>query len=90
MPAKRFWTLEEGTHEHHLKAQRRQEKLSDMFREFMVGKKKDQPEEQQPLSLMANWADVMRNLITCRGRTVAAAPLLRPDGNERARDRCYE
>ncbi|KAF2756107.1 Pkinase-domain-containing protein [Pseudovirgaria hyperparasitica] len=57
----RFWTAEDGTHEHHLKAGRRQEKLSDMFRELMVGKRKDQPEEQQPLSLMANWADVMRN-----------------------------
>lgn len=56
----RFWINEDGTHEHHLKVTRRQEKLTDMFKEVMLlGKKKEHHE--QPLSLMANWADQMRN-----------------------------
>ncbi|KAF2750091.1 Pkinase-domain-containing protein [Sporormia fimetaria CBS 119925] len=58
---KRFWMNDDGTHEHHLKVARRQEKLSDMFN-AMLGKKKEGPmHDDQPLSLMANWVDVMRN-----------------------------
>ncbi|KAF2680225.1 Pkinase-domain-containing protein [Lentithecium fluviatile CBS 122367] len=60
-PYRRFWTNEDGTHEHHLKVAKRQEKLSDMFQSLMLGKKKDGHNEEQPLSLMANWVDVMRN-----------------------------
>jgi protein-serine/threonine kinase len=62
-PYKRFWTNEDGTHEHHLKVAKRQEKLSDMFQSLMLGKKKGegQSHEDQPLSLMSNWVDVMRN-----------------------------
>lgn len=60
-PYKRFWTNEDGSHEHHLKVAKRQEKLSDMFQSLMLGKKKDGNHEEQPLSLMANWVDVMRN-----------------------------
>ncbi|KAF2114977.1 kinase domain-containing protein [Lophiotrema nucula] len=58
---KRFWINEDGTHEHHLKVAKRQEKLSDMFQSLMLGKKKDGLGEEQPLSLMSNWVDVMRN-----------------------------
>lgn len=59
--SKRFWINEDGTHEHLLKVSKRQEKLSDMFNKFLqMGKREGIPEEQ-PLSLMANWADVMRN-----------------------------
>ncbi|KAH3904184.1 hypothetical protein HBI56_115900 [Parastagonospora nodorum] len=60
-PYKRFWNNEDGTHEHHLKVAKRQEKLSDMFQSLMLGKKKGETHEDQPLSLMANWVDVMRN-----------------------------
>ncbi|KAF2866470.1 kinase domain-containing protein [Massariosphaeria phaeospora] len=60
-PFKRYWTNEDGSHEHHLKVAKRQEKLSDMFQSLMLGKKKDGNNEEQPLSLMANWVDVMRN-----------------------------
>lgn len=60
-PYRRFWTNEDGSHEHHLKVAKRQEKLSDMFQNLMLGKKKDSHNEDQPLSLMANWVDVMRN-----------------------------
>lgn len=58
---KRFWINEDGTHEHHLKVAKRQEKLSDMFQNLMLGKKRDGHADEQPLSLMANWVDVMRN-----------------------------
>ncbi|KAF2637693.1 Pkinase-domain-containing protein [Massarina eburnea CBS 473.64] len=60
-PYRRFWTNDDGIHEHHLKVAKRQEKLSDMFQSLMLGKKKDSHDEHQPLSLMANWVDVMRN-----------------------------
>jgi protein-serine/threonine kinase len=60
VPFRRFWVLDDGSHEHHLKAVKRQEKLSDMFRDLMTGKKREHNDEQ-PLSLMSNWADVMRN-----------------------------
>jgi protein-serine/threonine kinase len=61
MPYRRFWVNEDGTHEHHLKVAKRQEKLSDMFQSLMLGKKKDGHNDEQPLSLMSNWVDVMRN-----------------------------
>lgn len=60
-PYKRFWLNEDGSHEHHLKVAKRQEKLSDMFQNLMLGKKKGEAPEDQPLSLMSNWVDVMRN-----------------------------
>ena len=58
---KRFWLTDDGTHEHHLKVAKRQEKLTDMFQSLMLGKKKGESVEDQPLSLMSNWVDVMRN-----------------------------
>lgn len=57
---RRFWTDEEGAHHHQLKSARRQEKLTDMVRDFLGGKKKEHHEEQ-PLSLMANWVDQIKN-----------------------------
>lgn len=60
-PYKRFWTNEDASHEHHLKVAKRQEKLSDMFQNLMLGKKKGDQADDQPLSLMSNWVDVMRN-----------------------------
>ena len=60
-PYKRFWINEDNSHEHHLKVAKRQEKLSDMFQSLMLGKKKGETHEDQPLSLMSNWVDVMRN-----------------------------
>ncbi|KAK7894466.1 serine/threonine-protein kinase HAL4/sat4 [Exophiala xenobiotica] len=57
---KRFELHEDGSHEHHLKSARRQEKLSDMLREMLGGKKKD-PDGDQQLSLMSSWVDQLRS-----------------------------
>ncbi|GAP89195.1 putative serine threonine-protein kinase hal4 [Rosellinia necatrix] len=46
-----------GGHEHHLKASRRQEKLTDMFKVFL-GRKQEAPEAD--LSLVSNWVDTLR------------------------------
>ena len=51
-----------GEHEHHLKSGKRQEKLSDMLREMMGGKKKSNGlQDAQPPTLMDNWVDQVRN-----------------------------
>jgi protein-serine/threonine kinase len=57
---KRFELHEDGSHEHHLKSAKRQEKLSDMLREMLGGKKKD-PDGDQQLSLMSSWVDQLRS-----------------------------
>jgi protein-serine/threonine kinase len=57
---RRFWIDEDGSHHHQLKSARRQEKLTDMVRDFLGGKKKEHHEEQ-PLSLMAGWVDQLKN-----------------------------
>ena len=60
---RRFEILTDGTHEHLLKSTKRQEKLSDMLREMLGGKKKDhdgQAEDQQ-LSLMSTWIDQLKS-----------------------------
>lgn len=57
---RRFWLDEDGAHHHQLKSARRQEKLTDMVRDFLGGKKKEHHEEQ-PLSLMASWVDQLKN-----------------------------
>ena len=49
---------ETGEHEHHLKGIKRQEKLTDIMRDFLSGKKKDQSED---LSLMSTFMDQMRS-----------------------------
>ncbi|KAK5706894.1 serine/threonine-protein kinase HAL4/sat4 [Elasticomyces elasticus] len=59
---KRYWVDEDGEHHHFLKNAKRQEKLTDMVRDFLGGKKKDHGgEEQQPLSLMSTWVDQIKN-----------------------------
>ena len=51
-----------GEHEHHLKSGKRQEKLSDMLREMMGGKKKSNGyQDAQPPTLMDNWVDQVRS-----------------------------
>jgi len=46
-----------GGHEHHLKSAKRQEKLSDMFRNAISGKPKPVHHEGEQLSLMTSWVD---------------------------------
>jgi protein-serine/threonine kinase len=52
-----------GGHEHHLKSARRQEKLSDMLRDMLAGKKKHEQnaENDQQLSLMSSWVDQLKS-----------------------------
>ncbi|KAI9887675.1 MAG: Pkinase-domain-containing protein [Watsoniomyces obsoletus] len=66
--AKRFELKPDGTHEHHLKGIKRQEKLSDMLRDLVVGKRKDEHAgassgggEEPQLSLMSGWVDQFRH-----------------------------
>ncbi|EHY57031.1 serine/threonine-protein kinase HAL4/sat4 [Exophiala dermatitidis] len=59
---KRFEMAEDGSHTHHLKSAKRQEKLSDMLRDFLGGgKKRDQDGGDQQLSLMSSWVDQLRS-----------------------------
>jgi protein-serine/threonine kinase len=60
-PYKRFMQLEDGGHEHHLKSAKRQEKLSVMLRDMLGGKKKEEHEGEQQLSLMSTWVDQLKN-----------------------------
>ena len=57
---KRFWVDESGEHQHYLKGQKRQDKLTDMLRDFLGGKKKEHQDDQQ-LSLMSTWMDQMKH-----------------------------
>jgi protein-serine/threonine kinase len=61
----RFVTVEgvQGGHEHHLKSTKRQEKLTDMLRDMLVGKKKqvENHEDDQQLSLMSSWVDQLKH-----------------------------
>jgi len=59
---KRFEILPDGTHEHHLKSAKRQEKLSDMLRDMLGGKKRDEQAhgDEQQLSLMSTWVDQLK------------------------------
>jgi len=51
-----------GGHEHHLKSAKRQEKLSDMLRNVISGKSKnDHHEGEQQLSLMSSWVDQLKS-----------------------------
>jgi protein-serine/threonine kinase len=58
---KRFWVDENGEHFHYLRSAKRQEKLSDMIRDFMGARRKHDHDEEQPLSLMSTWVDQMKN-----------------------------
>ncbi|KAF2860950.1 Pkinase-domain-containing protein [Piedraia hortae CBS 480.64] len=57
---KRFWIDDSGEHFHYLRSARRQEKLGNMIRDFMGGRRRQDPEEQ-PLSLVASWMDQMKH-----------------------------
>lgn len=58
---KRFETHDDGSHDHHLKSARRQEKLSDMLRDMLGGKKRDHDGSgDQQLTLMSSWVDQLR------------------------------
>ncbi|RHZ71678.1 Pkinase-domain-containing protein [Aspergillus turcosus] len=56
---KRFEMFPDGTHLHHLKSARRQEKLTDLLRDMLGGgnRKKDDHVDDQQLSLMSTWID---------------------------------
>ena len=60
---RRFEVLPDGIHEHYLKSARRQERLSDMLRDMLGGKKRehDGREDDQQLSLMSTWIDQLKN-----------------------------
>ncbi|KAI9661604.1 MAG: serine/threonine-protein kinase HAL4/sat4 [Bathelium mastoideum] len=61
LPPKRFWIDEDGEHNHYLKNAKRQEKLSDMVRDWLGGKKKDAHHDDQQLSLMSGWVEQLKN-----------------------------
>ncbi|KAK2804696.1 Pkinase-domain-containing protein [Emmonsiellopsis sp. PD_5] len=58
---KRFEVQEGGQHVHYLKSAKRQEKLTDMLRDMLGGgKKKEEPVDDQQLSLMSTWVDQLK------------------------------
>ena len=59
----RFHTLPEGGHEHYLKSTKRQEKLSNMLRDMVGAKRKDDDHDHEhgQLSLMSSWVDQLKN-----------------------------
>ncbi|ODM22247.1 hypothetical protein SI65_03093 [Aspergillus cristatus] len=61
--SKRFELQTDGTHAHHLRSARRQEKLTDLLRDMLGGsrKKDDHADDQQQLSLMSTWIDQFKN-----------------------------
>ncbi|MCJ1416279.1 serine/threonine-protein kinase HAL4/sat4 [Xylographa parallela] len=62
VPFQRFVVKADGTHEHHLKSAKRQEKLSDMLRDMLGAKRKEEHgDEHQQLSLMSTWVDQLKN-----------------------------
>jgi len=65
LPHQRYVLVPEaqGGHEHHLKSAKRQEKLSDMFRNVISGKKNNEErhEGEQQLSLMSSWVDQLKH-----------------------------
>ncbi|KAL4787800.1 kinase domain-containing protein [Aspergillus varians] len=58
---KRFEALPDNSHCHHLKSTRRQEKLTDLLRDMLGGRKKDDHAEDQQLSLMSTWIDQFKS-----------------------------
>ena len=58
--SKRFTMHQDGKHEHLLKSEKRQEKLGDMFRNMLLGKKKDDQADHQ-LSLMSTWVEQVKS-----------------------------
>ncbi|KAI9741940.1 MAG: serine/threonine-protein kinase HAL4/sat4 [Cirrosporium novae-zelandiae] len=60
-PFRRFIISEDGSHEHHLKSTKRNEKLSDMLKDMLGGKKHEHHGDEQQLSLMSGWVDQLKN-----------------------------
>ncbi|KAL2052610.1 hypothetical protein ABVK25_007170 [Lepraria finkii] len=60
---RRFEVHPEGPHQHTLKSAKRQERLSDMLRDMLGGKKREEhgQDEHQQLSLMSTWVDQLRS-----------------------------
>lgn len=59
---RRFMLHEDGTHEHTLKPDKRQETLANMFRGMFSSKKGEAaPEPEHQLSLMSNWVDQVKS-----------------------------
>lgn len=58
---KRFESLPDNSHCHNLKSTRRQEKLTDLLRDMLGGRKKDDHAEDQQLSLMSTWIDQFKS-----------------------------
>lgn len=58
--SKRFTMHQDGKHEHLLKSEKRQEKLGDMFRNKLLGKKRDDQSDHQ-LSLMSTWVEQVKS-----------------------------
>lgn len=60
---KRFEMFQDSMHSHHLRSAKRQEKLTDLLRDMLVGgrKKDDHVDDQQQLSLMSTWIDQFKN-----------------------------
>ncbi|MCJ1354337.1 MAG: serine/threonine-protein kinase HAL4/sat4 [Icmadophila ericetorum] len=58
---RRFEVLPDGSHEHHLKSAKRQEKLSSILRDMIGGRKKEDHAEDAGLSLMSSWVDQLKN-----------------------------
>lgn len=59
---RRFEINGDGIHSHHLKSARRQEKLTDLLKDMLVGgRKKDDHADDQQLSLMSTWIDQFKN-----------------------------
>ena len=59
-PWKRFEMNEDGTHVHHLKSAKRQERLTDMLKDMLGGGKKKH-EGAAELSLMHSWVDQLKS-----------------------------
>ncbi|KAK6362085.1 serine/threonine-protein kinase HAL4/sat4 [Orbilia blumenaviensis] len=57
---KRFEFVDEGDHIHHLKSAKRQEKLSDMLRDLILGKRKDDLPDGD-LNLVSSWVEQFKN-----------------------------
>ena len=76
----------QGGHEHHLKSAKRQEKLSDMLRNVISGKSKNEHHEgEQQLSLMSSWVDQLKSerdtlAIEKKGGPTATATLVEKYG----------
>ncbi|KAK6506906.1 serine/threonine-protein kinase HAL4/sat4 [Arthrobotrys musiformis] len=58
---KRFESLPDGTHVHQLKNAKRQERLSDMLRDLILGKRKDDLPESDNLNLVSSWVEQIKN-----------------------------